>query len=217
MLSSRVGGCTADSNLWRGLKLCACESVMPSLPISEGVALPLEEIELRVSRSSGPGGQHANVTASRVEAIFDVNASQALSPEQKARIGGRLGLARDRRRAGHALPAPQPRAGARPACATARRGAEGVAPAHQDAADAGVAEAADRGQEAAQRDQARAAAARPRLERGRLVAAERVLDLRGGGERDLVAPGWATSWTPIGRPSGELPARTVAAGQPVRE
>ena len=64
---------------------------MPSLPIGEDLEVPLEEIELRVSRSSGPGGQHANVTASRVEAVFDVHASQALSAEQKARIGSRLG------------------------------------------------------------------------------------------------------------------------------
>ena len=64
---------------------------MPSLPIGEDAEVPLDEIELRVSRSSGPGGQHANVTASRVEAIFDVHASQALTLEQKARIGSRLG------------------------------------------------------------------------------------------------------------------------------
>ena len=64
---------------------------MPNLRITEELDLLLDEIELRVSRSSGPGGQHANVTASRVEAIFDVHASQALSEAQKARIGGRLG------------------------------------------------------------------------------------------------------------------------------
>jgi ribosome-associated protein len=54
-------------------------------------AIPLREITLRTSRSSGPGGQHANVTASRVEAIFDVGASRALSEAQKARIIERLG------------------------------------------------------------------------------------------------------------------------------
>jgi ribosome-associated protein len=54
-------------------------------------AIPLREITLRASRSSGPGGQHANVTASRVEASFDVEASESLSPTQKARIIGRLG------------------------------------------------------------------------------------------------------------------------------
>jgi ribosome-associated protein len=61
------------------------------LQIRPGVAIPLEEIELRTSRSSGPGGQHANVTASRVEAVFDVTASATLSDAQKARISARLG------------------------------------------------------------------------------------------------------------------------------
>ncbi len=59
--------------------------------IGRGVAIPLSEVELRTSRSSGPGGQHANVTASRVEAVFDVHASAALSEAQKARIAGRHG------------------------------------------------------------------------------------------------------------------------------
>ena len=45
------------------------------LHIARDVELPLSEIELRASRSSGPGGQHANVTASRIEAVFDVDAS----------------------------------------------------------------------------------------------------------------------------------------------
>jgi len=65
--------------------------VADELSIRPGVALPLSEIELRTSRSSGPGGQHANVTASRVEAVFDVHASTALSEAQKARIAARLG------------------------------------------------------------------------------------------------------------------------------
>jgi ribosome-associated protein len=60
------------------------------LPIRPGLAIPLAEIELRTSRSSGPGGQHANVTASRVEAVFDVHAS-SLSDAHKARIAARLG------------------------------------------------------------------------------------------------------------------------------
>jgi ribosome-associated protein len=64
---------------------------MSGLPIREDLVLPLEEIELRTSRSSGPGGQHANVTASRVEASFDVQASTTLTDAQKARIAGRLG------------------------------------------------------------------------------------------------------------------------------
>jgi ribosome-associated protein len=61
------------------------------LHIRSDLALPVSEIELRTSRSSGPGGQHANVTASRVEASFDVAASPSLSDDQRARIRSRLG------------------------------------------------------------------------------------------------------------------------------
>jgi ribosome-associated protein len=61
------------------------------LVVNEDVVIPLEEIELRASRSSGPGGQHANVTASRIEAVFDVDASQALSEEQRRLLIRRLG------------------------------------------------------------------------------------------------------------------------------
>jgi len=58
-----------------------------------GPFIPLSEITLRASRSSGPGGQHANVTASRIEAVFAVEDSLALDPGQKARIIRRLGPA----------------------------------------------------------------------------------------------------------------------------
>ena len=61
------------------------------MPIAPGVAVPLSEVAIRVSRSSGPGGQHANVTESRVEAVFDVGASAALDESQRARILERLG------------------------------------------------------------------------------------------------------------------------------
>jgi ribosome-associated protein len=61
------------------------------LRIGRGAAVPLSEVELRTSRSSGPGGQHANVTASRVEASFDVAASRSLTDEQKRRIMARCG------------------------------------------------------------------------------------------------------------------------------
>ena len=64
---------------------------MSGLPIREDLTLPLEEIELRTSRSSGPGGQHANVTASRVEAVFDIAASSALTEDQRARLMARFG------------------------------------------------------------------------------------------------------------------------------
>jgi ribosome-associated protein len=64
---------------------------LAGLRVARGVEIPLEEVQLRASRSSGPGGQHANVTASRVEAVFDVAASAALSDEQKRRVMSRLG------------------------------------------------------------------------------------------------------------------------------
>lgn len=61
------------------------------LRIDERLAIPLAEIELRTSRSSGPGGQHANVTASRVEAVFDIEASASLDEARRARLLEKLG------------------------------------------------------------------------------------------------------------------------------
>ena len=55
------------------------------------VRIPEDEIVVRASRSSGPGGQHANVTASRVEAVFDVASSRALSEAQKGRLMAKCG------------------------------------------------------------------------------------------------------------------------------
>ena len=53
--------------------------------------VPLSEIQLRASRSSGPGGQLANVTASRIEAVFEIDASRSLDAEQKRRLRARFG------------------------------------------------------------------------------------------------------------------------------
>jgi ribosome-associated protein len=111
------------------------------MPLGRGVELPLREVTLRTSRSSGPGGQHANVTASRVEAVFDVAASSALSDEQKQRVIARCGprvtavaqdarsqtrnrelaLARLQRRLSAALEPPRPRQVTRPSHASVRR------------------------------------------------------------------------------------------------
>jgi ribosome-associated protein len=62
-----------------------------SIRVTRSVAIPVTEIELRFSRSSGPGGQHAQKTESRVEALFDVEASTALSAVQKRRVVARAG------------------------------------------------------------------------------------------------------------------------------
>ncbi|HEY8638844.1 MAG TPA: alternative ribosome rescue aminoacyl-tRNA hydrolase ArfB [Solirubrobacteraceae bacterium] len=61
------------------------------LVVSRDLAIPVSEIELRASRSSGPGGQHANVTASRIEAVFDVAGSPSLTDAQRARLMSRCG------------------------------------------------------------------------------------------------------------------------------
>ena len=53
--------------------------------------LPLAEVELQVSRSSGPGGQHAQKSETRVVAVFDVEASSALTPAQKRRVISKAG------------------------------------------------------------------------------------------------------------------------------
>jgi ribosome-associated protein len=62
-----------------------------SIRVTRSVALPLAEIQLRTSRSSGPGGQHAQKSETRVEALFDVEASAALSDAQKRRVVARAG------------------------------------------------------------------------------------------------------------------------------
>ncbi|TMK76947.1 MAG: aminoacyl-tRNA hydrolase [Actinobacteria bacterium] len=57
-----------------------------SIRVTRSVSIPLSEIELRFSRSSGPGGQHAQKSETRVEALFDVEASAALTDRQKQRV-----------------------------------------------------------------------------------------------------------------------------------
>ena len=59
--------------------------------ITRSVSIPLTEVEIRVSRSSGPGGQHANTAETRVEAHFDVEASDTLTDAQKRRVIARSG------------------------------------------------------------------------------------------------------------------------------
>jgi ribosome-associated protein len=111
------------------------------MEIGRNAAIPLREVAVRTTRSSGPGGQHANVTDSRVEATFDVAASGALTEEQKRRIIARLGprvtavaqdargqarnrelaLERLRRRLSAALTVPRARQPTRPSQAATRR------------------------------------------------------------------------------------------------
>ncbi len=61
------------------------------MQVTRDVTLPLSQVEVRASRSSGPGGQHANVTASRIEAVLDVASTDALTDAQKRRVMARYG------------------------------------------------------------------------------------------------------------------------------
>jgi ribosome-associated protein len=62
-----------------------------TIRVTRSVDLPLAEVEFRTSRSSGPGGQHAQKSETRVEAVFDVEASSALTAVQKRRVIERRG------------------------------------------------------------------------------------------------------------------------------
>jgi ribosome-associated protein len=62
-----------------------------SIRVTRSVLLPLAEIELRVSRSSGPGGQHAQKSSTRVEAMLDVESTTALTDVQRRRVLARAG------------------------------------------------------------------------------------------------------------------------------
>jgi ribosome-associated protein len=62
-----------------------------SIRVTRSVVLPRSEIELRYSRSSGPGGQHAQKSETRAEAILDVTASTALTEAQKQRVIAKAG------------------------------------------------------------------------------------------------------------------------------
>jgi ribosome-associated protein len=62
-----------------------------SIRVTRSVVLPLSEVSLRFSRSSGPGGQHAQKSETRVEAVFEVEDSAALTDVQKRRVIARTG------------------------------------------------------------------------------------------------------------------------------
>jgi ribosome-associated protein len=115
-----------------------------SIRVTRSVVLPRSEIGLRYSRSSGPGGQHAQKSETRVEATFDVEASSALTDGQKRRVVGKAGpvlraIAQDERsqlrnrelaterlvgQLREALRVPRPRRPTKPSAAARRRRVE---------------------------------------------------------------------------------------------
>lgn len=64
---------------------------MDRLRVGRGIEIPLSEIEVRASRSGGPGGQHANKTESRIEAVFEIDASTTLDEEARRQLTTRFG------------------------------------------------------------------------------------------------------------------------------
>ena len=111
------------------------------MPIGPRAAIPLADVELRASRSSGPGGQHANVTASRIEASLDLLTARGLEDAQRRQLIARLGprvtavaqdtrsqirnrelaLARLQHRLSQALIPPRPRRRTKPTASSVRR------------------------------------------------------------------------------------------------
>jgi ribosome-associated protein len=66
-------------------------TVGDDIRVTRSVSIARDEIELRFSRSSGPGGQHAQKSETRVEAVFDVERSESLTPAQKRRVVAKAG------------------------------------------------------------------------------------------------------------------------------
>src|SRR5436305_3929177 len=65
--------------------------IMEGLRVSRTIVIPLGELELRFSRSGGPGGQNVNTRSTRVEAVFDVAGWPSLGPRQRPRVRDKLG------------------------------------------------------------------------------------------------------------------------------
>jgi ribosome-associated protein len=125
-----------------------------SIRVTRSVAVPRSEILLRYSRSSGPGGQHAQTSETRVEAVFDVERSEALTDVQKRRVVAKAGpvlraVAQDERSQHRNR---EPRRGA-------PGGAARRAPPPPDRADRGVTGAPPRAEAPARADEAPAPAA----------------------------------------------------------
>jgi ribosome-associated protein len=60
------------------------------LSVMPGVAIPRAELQYRASRSGGPGGQHVNTSSTRIELLWDLEGSRAVSDEQRDRIRAKL-------------------------------------------------------------------------------------------------------------------------------
>jgi ribosome-associated protein len=64
---------------------------MDDLRISETISIPAEELQWTFTTAGGPGGQHANRSATRVELRFDVEASRAFDDRTRSRLLAKIG------------------------------------------------------------------------------------------------------------------------------
>jgi ribosome-associated protein len=62
-----------------------------SLRVTETVVIPRSELNVRATRSGGPGGQHVNTSSTRIEIVWDVTRTRALTEAERARVVARLG------------------------------------------------------------------------------------------------------------------------------
>lgn len=56
------------------------------IPINARLAIPRDELELKATRSGGPGGQHVNTSSTRIELVWNVTTSPSLWEDERARL-----------------------------------------------------------------------------------------------------------------------------------
>ena len=80
-----------DARTARGGRRAIIHKVAGPLTLTADIEIPEAELVVRASRSSGAGGQHVNVTDSRIEVSFDIAGSPTLPDWARARLLERLG------------------------------------------------------------------------------------------------------------------------------
>jgi ribosome-associated protein len=62
------------------------DGALDGVRVDDGIVIPRDELIVRASRAGGAGGQHVNTSSTRIELVWNVAASRALSPEQRERV-----------------------------------------------------------------------------------------------------------------------------------
>lgn len=66
------------------------DTVRFGLEVTLGVTIPVSELDARATKSGGPGGQHVNTSSTRVELVWRLSESRAVSDAQRSRIREKL-------------------------------------------------------------------------------------------------------------------------------